>query len=207
MAQLPSTHVIDYEMLIKQAPACGGLAGVTEYLRQQLPGLWRQVYGGNCRHVPRFIQYMTATALYLFDRYSALESDGEVAFDQSVHDRVVAALGLSQPEPLRPRRGRRSLWGPPPEELVGSGRDQGHFLAHAIGGGLEVNLFSQNRALNRGQSAQGKLYRQMERHCRLHPGTLCFARPIYDDGSAVPRWLEFGLLRPDASLWVEVFDN
>ena len=80
-------------------------------------------------------------------------------------------------------------------------------MAHAIGGGLEVNVFSQDRDLNRGRSEQGKLYREMEKYCYTHPGTFCFSRPVYADGSSVPRWLEFGLLRDDGSLWVEVFDN
>jgi hypothetical protein len=35
----------------------------------------------------------------------------------------------------------------------------------------------------------------------------CFSRPIYADGSNVPWWLEFGLLKVDHTLWVELFDN
>jgi len=70
-----------------------------------------------------------------------------------------------------------------------------------------LNVFSQDRHLNRGWSSQGKTYREMERHCQDHPGTFCFSRPIYADGSSVPRWIEFGILKKDESLWVEVFDN
>ena len=44
-------------------------------------------------------------------------------------------------------------------------RDKGHFIAHAIGGGLDMNIFSQARDLNRGISEQGKVYRLMERYC------------------------------------------
>jgi hypothetical protein len=29
----------------------------------------------------------------------------------------------------------------------------------------------------------------------------------YEDGSRVPRWLEFGLLNIDQALWIVVFDN
>jgi hypothetical protein len=68
-------------------------------------------------------------------------------------------------------------------------------------------VFSQERRLNRGWSPQGKLYRQMETYCYEQPGTFCFSRPVYADGSSVPRWLEFGLLKSDQTLWVEVFDN
>jgi hypothetical protein len=35
----------------------------------------------------------------------------------------------------------------------------------------------------------------------------CFSHPIYENGSNVPRWLEFGLLKDDETLWVEVFEN
>jgi len=33
------------------------------------------------------------------------------------------------------------------------------------------------------------------------------SRPVYADGSIVQRWLEFGLLKADQTVWVEVFDN
>lgn len=70
-----------------------------------------------------------------------------------------------------------------------------------------MNVFSQERRLNRGWSSQGKAYRQMETYCNERPGTLCFSRPIYADSSSVPRWLEFGVLKDVQTLWVEVFAN
>ena len=125
--------------------------------------------------------------------------------NQSAQDRVVGVLGTSA-SVKRSRTGHRRNWGDPPEELVGH-RDRGHFIAHCIGGGLDVNVFSQNRRLNRGWPEQGRLCRNMERYAFTHPGTFCFSRPVYEDGSSVPRGLEFGLLRDDGSLWVETFDN
>jgi hypothetical protein len=47
----------------------------------------------------------------------------------------------------------------------------------------------------------------MEKYCREQEGTFCFSRPIYVDGSNIPRWLEFGVLKRDETVWVEVFDN
>jgi hypothetical protein len=64
------------------------------------------------------------------------------------------------------------------EELQGTQRDDGHFMARSIGGGLNVNLFSQDRLLNRGWSSQGNIYRRMEKYCRDQQGTLCFSRPF-----------------------------
>lgn len=63
------------------------------------------------------------------------------------------------------------------EKYLGPGRDKGRVFGRAFGGlvdGLEINLFFQVRALNRGWSEEGKLFRQMEQHCAAHPGTLCY---------------------------------
>jgi len=70
-----------------------------------------------------------------------------------------------------------------------------------------MNIFSQARGLSRGISEQGKVYRQRERYCYENAGTFCFTRPVYDDETGVPRWVEFGLLREDGSLWAEAFEN
>lgn len=71
----------------------------------------------------------------------------------------------------------------------------------------ELNVFVQRRDLNRGWSDAGKRYRRMEDYCVRNPGTFCFSRPIYTDGSAKPAMLEFGALKTDGELWVELFDN
>src|SRR6266852_3246615 len=47
----------------------------------------------------------------------------------------------------------------------------------------------------------------MERTCARHPGTFCFSRPIYADGSARPVQLEFGVLRMERTLRVDLFEN
>ena len=201
----PPHHQIDYEALCSLSPPTG-IQGLVSFLREQLPQKWQDVYAATTSHATNIVRYEFRTFTYLFDQYSGLEAMGGVPFDQTIQDRVVGVLGTSAPA-RRARTGRRRSWGDPPEELVGSERDRGHFMAHAIGGGLEVNVFSQERGLNRGWSAQGRKYREMERYCYTHPGTFCFTCPVYEDGTAVPRWLEFGLVREDGSLWVEVFDN
>jgi hypothetical protein len=116
-----------------------------------------------------------------------------------VRDRVIGVLGMSAPMRKRRRGFFPNGWLELPEEIDGSNRDKGHFVAHSIGGALDVNVFSQNRYLNRGVSEQGKIYRQMEKYCYERPGTFCFSRPIYADSTSIPRWLEFGLIREDGS--------
>jgi hypothetical protein len=153
------------------------------------------------------VRFQFRTFAYICDIYSQLEVTGEVPYDQTIEDRVVAVLGTSARAEEKRDTSRSRGWVGPTEELLGTERDRGHYIAHCIGGGLDVNVFSQERCLNRGRSPQGKIYRQMESYCYEQPGTFCFSRPIYSDGSSVPRWLEFGVLRGDQTLWVEVFDN
>jgi hypothetical protein len=47
----------------------------------------------------------------------------------------------------------------------------------------------------------------MERYAATHPGTFAFSRLIYADHTWVPAALEYGVLLPDATLWVERFPN
>jgi hypothetical protein len=85
--------------------------------------------------------------------------------------------------------------------------DKGHFLGHASGGILDINLFPQRRELNRGWSADGKQFRSMERYVAEHPGTFFYHRPIYDDETWVPQLLEYGVLEDDVHWRVKTFAN
>ena len=79
--------------------------------------------------------------------------------------------------------------------------DKGHFLGHASGGILDINLFPHRRELNRGWSADGKRFRKMERYVAKHPGTFFYHRPIYDDETWIPALLEYGILVKDLQWW------
>ena len=85
--------------------------------------------------------------------------------------------------------------------------DKGHFLGHASGGILDINLFPQRRELNRGWSEEGKKFREMERHVAEKPDTFFYHRPIYDDDSWIPKYLEYGVLKGDSEWWIESFAN
>ncbi len=202
----PRKHVVDYTALLDDAwlESPNHLAA---YLRNHLPDHWRKSYISTAVRPTNIVRFPSGSFEYIFDIYSDLEAAGEVAFDQTVEDRVVAVFGMSVSPPEARAGSRIRGWLGETGEIVGATRDRGHFIAHCIGGGLDLNVFSQDRKLNRGWSSQGKTYRQMERYCQEHPGTFCFSRPVYRDTSSVPRWLEFGLLKEDETLWVEVFDN
>jgi hypothetical protein len=203
---LPSAYKIDYASLLSAAQS-ESATNLSLFLQQQLPLKWRDVYAATMPRPTNIARFRLRTFEYICDLYSEMEILGEVPFDQTIEDRVIAVLGTSAREEERRDSSRIRRWVGPTDELLGAYRDKGHFMAHCIGGGLDVNLFSQERRLNRGWSPQGKTYRQMETYCYEQPGTFCFSRPIYVDGSSVPRWLEFGLLKADQTLWVEIFEN
>lgn len=85
--------------------------------------------------------------------------------------------------------------------------DRGHFLGHASGGDLDINLFPQLRQLNRGWSTEGKRFRRMERFAASNSGTFFFHRSLYDDETWIPSRLEYGVLREDGTWWTETFHN
>ena len=146
---------------------------------------------------------------------SILEIDLQIAvyvFDTSI-ERVLLAYGLSSPQledrdENRMRRfpdvniGVRKVMGIDAFEC-----DRGHFLGHAAGGELDINLFPQRRELNQGKSQEGKLFRRMERHVAKHFGTFVYHRAMYNDDTWIPDRLEYGLLADDSEWWVETFSN
>jgi hypothetical protein len=141
-----------------------------------------------------------------------LEASGEVPYNPVFEGRIVAAFGHSQPQRIKRDDGRLRGWLGPTEKRFGRRWDKGHFIAHSIGGAVdqwELNVFAQLREVNRGWSLAGKRFRLMEKYCFDNPNTFCFSRPIYlyTDGSAAPAALEFGILKADGTLWVEVFAN
>jgi hypothetical protein len=127
---------------------------------------------------------------YLFAHASAQGNDGsakEHDLRDRQEDRVVAVWGTSRSEPGRTRDKTRiggllkGLWA---KRFPGDNR--GHFFAHTMGGGLDINLFPQAGRLNR-----GGLWREMERYCAANPGTFCFVRPLYSNQSWRPQALEY----------------
>jgi hypothetical protein len=204
VATLPSQYAINYERILLAARL---EADATLFLQRHLPMAWAKGYSATANRPTNMARCRFRTFEYICDLYSQLELAGEVAYNQTIEDRVVAAFGYAErANKARDTGGRRYCFDFSDLALE-SERDNGHFIAHCIGGGFDVNVFPQERRLNRGWSSQGKTFRQMENYCLRQPGTFCFSRPVYVDGSRVPRWLEFGLLKTDRTLWVEAFDN
>ena len=137
---------------------------------------------------------------------------GVFLFDHS-EERVILAYALSKVQ-LDKRDTSRMRGFPNPNVSVRKVMnndaflaDKGHFLGHASGGILDINLFPQRRELNRGWSEEGKRFRKMERYVADHPGTFFYHRAIYDDDTWIPEQLNYGILRDDTEWWTDTFNN
>jgi hypothetical protein len=95
---------------------------------------------------------------------------------------------------------------PEPKRWSGRELDRGHFVAHVAGGGTDLNLFPQLRALNRGWSQAGRRWRALEREAS-RDGTFLFVRRTYTDTTWVPEQLEAGYVRLSGELVVDRFAN
>jgi hypothetical protein len=168
--------------------------------------MWLDAYAATIPHRHN-VQRITVDGFeYLWDLSTSLVTQGVVRMSEAVDDRLIAAHGLSRPSAGRRRdsRIRRRTLGP--VEVVDPSRrqpyDRGHVIGHVLGGGLDLNIIPQTRALNRGGG-----WRRMERYCQDHPGTYFFCRMLYAGLSAHPAEIEFGVLKNDSARGVEVFQN
>jgi hypothetical protein len=184
---------VDYErgLLDLREESYGRIVAV---ILDEMPHAWHARYKLMCTGPTNVLRLSAGGYEYLFDYTTELGVDRE--------DRLVVAFGRSRR--AGSSRDASRIRGFPGSDDRG---DRGHFLAHAAGGGLDINLFHQEPRLNRGWSPEGKEYRRMEEYIAKHDGTLCFSRPIYEDDTARPAELEFGVLRPDLRFWVGVFAN
>lgn len=190
---------IPYQALVAaHGPTSGGW---DRFVRGVLIDRWIEAYARSTSWEPEVLNVDQGALTFLFDAAPTLSAAGGSQAD----DRVVAVWGWSS-RPERPRD-RRRLSGFLPSAGLWSGRqrDRGHLVAHAAGGGLDINLFPQGRALNRGRSEEGRRWRRIEQQAAGHPGTPLFVRPVYRDDTWVPISLDYGLLVGE--LWLERFAN
>lgn len=210
MESPPEQYRIDYLNVLQsyqqtaQLTPVGALAALSNH--------WMKAYKSLVGRQTSIYEIPHDGFCYMFDCEGSDHCDGLGPQPPLTMPRVVAAYGVSkQPSRVRGHDDRRMRgWVGPTQLVLGKGRDKGHFVAHSMGGAVdtvEVNVFAQNRALNRGWSSAGKIYRKMEKWCAEHPGTVFFHRALYIQESDVPDWLEFGIIHDDFSIWCELFDN
>lgn len=200
-ARIQSDYHIDYQSILHNKPKHCNQTPI-EYLMTALPALWQEQYK-KMTATPTYVQHIQKHFSLLYDFQSIAQDDNE----DYTEDRVVVFYGLSQQSAVKRDAVRMKGYLVHGFEWTDKDTDKGHFIGHSLGGNVDENLFPQKRQINRGQSAQGKIYRKMENYCAKNPGTFCFSRPIYCDFSTRPFILEYGLLTEEGKLWVEQFDN
>ncbi|MDX6612849.1 MAG: hypothetical protein QOD75_2035 [Blastocatellia bacterium] len=199
---------LDYQSLIAEVADCS-IDNKIAFLREQLPSHWRQAYERMSSRETSLVCIRHNSFEFVYDNYSYLEVSGAIPYSL-IEDRLVAVLGISEPPSMTRDDYRLKGWVGPTERTFGQKCDKGHFIAHSVGGAvdrLEVNVFIQSRDLNRGWSDEGKRYVAMEKYAANHRGTFLFSRPLYEDQTSRPAFLEYGVLKETGDLWVEVFDN
>jgi hypothetical protein len=204
----PDRGVVEYEALLQWATS--NPDRVIDLLGEELPHLWRDAYVGMTSHPVNIVRWRYRTFEYIFDDYASLEASDAVPHSAKAEARLVAVFGRSNPKNAARDDYRLKGWVGATEKVFGTSWDKGHYIAHTIGGavdGLEANIFVQRRDLNRGWSASGKRFREMEQYCVSNPGTFCFSRPLYSDQTSRPAFVEFGVLKDRKELWLECFDN
>ena len=201
--------MLDYDLILKEAGPCSA-EGVISFLSEELPYIWRDAYAQMTPRATEIVRMQRGSFEYIYDDYATLEATGAVPYSPDAEARLVGVLGRSEPKSEKRDDGRLRGWVGPTETMFGREWDKGHFIAHSIGGavdGWELNVFVQRREMNRGWSEAGKRFREMEKYCASNPGTFCFSRPLYVNPTAIPAFVEFGLLKSDGKVWVECFDN
>ena len=205
-----SEGLVDYQSIVS-ARTSADLKDVINFLSDELPFVWSDSYKRLTPHQPSIDSIHIEGFEYLFDHSSELVAKGIIKKQEAVENRLVAVHGRSRP--TRRKRHDSILRRQPlgPVEVVEpnhrSRYDRGHFIAHSLGGDLHINVFPQSAEINRGWSGRGKVFRSMERYCSERPGTYFFSRPFYVGLSAHPYMIEYGVLRDDGKLWVNLFPN
>jgi len=190
---------LPYDMLVAQVSDSSEKVRFDDLI-EALQNEWLSAYSQMCNHEPNVLQFLDQGFTFLFDQVSANGGEAE--------DRLVAGYGHSMKQRAHRDRSRIRGFLGGRIEIPGKGVfDKGHVLAHAMGGGFDVNLFPQRPELNRGRSVAGKTYRKMEDHAAKHPATFTFSRLLYSDETWVPAALENGILTAEGKLWVEQFSN
>jgi hypothetical protein len=200
---------VDYKMEFDISNAIGYYERL-DMLVNDLSYLWSELYRDNVNAPSAICRFQYGDFTFIFDDTGELIANGTVSADEVPEGRVVAAFGISKTNMLPRNTYRMRTYLGSTQKVYshfGNDYDKGHFMANATGGPLEINLFPQKRAINRGWSEDGKLYRAMEKFVAGNPGTFVFSRPVYKDFSLRPVGLEFGYLSLDGNFEVNYFPN
>lgn len=203
-AEVSMLQDIDYQTEIDRLPA-QDYTRVTQFFTGPMVDIWCDRYLITAASSARLLRLKDCGFEYVFDHASSSLSTVDAS---SPADRVVVSFGTSLPtKAARDNSRMRGFVGRSSE--LGVNTDKGHFMSHGSGGGLDINLYPQRRDFNqrRRTNPRSYVYFDMEKYTRENRNTFYFNRPIYTDLSWRPKYVEFGIVRADGSLWIERFDN
>ena len=144
---------------------------------------WPQLFGKDI--VPKwcaFYRSATTKPAQIVD----VTLDGFVNVFDINSGRLIGVYGLSQGKHTGARDSSRMAGHP---QSAGADYHRGHAVAHTLGGGTDINLFSQRGRLNIGE------FRRLERAAVADRNSLYFVRLTYLKGNSgqLPDWIEQGL--------------
>ena len=196
--------VIDYDALVSPRPSLL-YPELRNHLLERLPDRWIKAYRKMAQSPTRIHRFQQQGFEILFDRASELRSRGVLSGDRAVEDRVIAVYGNSQSLATNSSVKRNLLGDAAPQ--FGEGKGKPYLRGCVLGGRFGISLYPQTRDLDTERSSEARVYRNMQRYCEEHPGTLSFTRLIYRDRTWHPSAIEHGLLKEDGSFWVHTFRN
>ncbi len=192
---MAAAHGIDYVGLWRSlSPDAGAFS-------ETVVATWLRQYQASTPWASMVLEIELGSLTYLFDAAPSYEPQ-----DRTGDDRVVGVFGRpTVPQGARDH-GRQAGFIPDRRRWSELGYDRGHFVAHSLGGGLDINLFPQAVALNRGWSIAGRRWRDLERRAAAGSETLLFVRPCYDSPTWTPRSLDVAVLA-NGEIEAGFFDN
>lgn len=153
-------------------------------LAAQIIDEWAAAYRARASGETELVEITLGAVTYLFDVAA---------------ERVIAVYGHSVLTQL-PRPAGRMRGFPLPTTVPGP-FVRGHLVAHAIGGGTDINLVPQSATLN----VSGP-WRRLERLAQAHPGAFVAVEVGYADASQTPSRFTY-LVAVECALSVEQFAN
>jgi hypothetical protein len=191
----PGPWRVDYAALVARHKADDSALG------KDVSTTWLAHYRDLTEWEPEVVEIALGKLTYLFDLAA---SSGRAPRDAD--DRVVGVWGRAGKPNAKRDRARQAGFIPEPARWSEADYDRGHFVAHSLGGGMDINFFPQAADLNRGSSERGRRWRALERYAASADDAFIFVRPIYDSSSWTPALLDFWVVAPTGARG-EWFDN
>ena len=162
MMKAKKNNVINYNEILSERNSNSYSMSI-DIFHYEIQQKWIESYKQFTTSLTNIVSFDDGDFTYLFDYSIELVNAGKISVEECVDARVVVAYGLSKkPVTKRDTSRMKGFLGNFSKLFKNASYDKGHFIGHAIGGNLDVNLFPQLTKINRGWSENGKRFRSME---------------------------------------------